>query len=212
MDNKQGNIKKTGIFGGAFDPVHNGHIHLAREAIEQLNLRRLIVIPTYESPHKGRKLADFDKRFEICKAAFKELEGCGHCSCTVEVSDIERKLGGVSYTINTLRELKKIYPDDRFYLLIGGDMMYSFTEWHRYEAILKESTVCAVARGGDNLTEMIEYANEIGHIKVLPTDVVDISSTQIREMAAAGEEFSDSVPASALDMIKALYGSDRGVQ
>lgn len=206
MGNNQGNTNKTGVFGGAFDPVHNGHIHLAREAIEQLKLRKLIIIPTYESPHKDRKLADFDRRLDICRAAFSVLEGCGSCSCTVEVSDIERKLGGVSYTINTLRELKKIYPDDRFYLLIGGDMLFSFTEWHRYESVLKESTVCAVARGGDSLTEMMEYANEIGHIKVLPADIVDISSTQIREMVGNGEDFSALVPNNALDMIKALYG------
>lgn len=206
---KQGNTNKTGIFGGAFNPVHNGHIHLAKEAVEQLNLRKLIVIPTFESPHKDTVLAPFEKRFEMCRLAFGELEGCGHCGCTVEVSDIERKLGGISYTVSTLRELKKIYPDDRFYLLIGGDMLYSFKDWYKYESILKESTVCAVARGGDNFTDMVEYANELGRIKVLPTSIVSISSTEVRAKAAAGEDISPLVPKAAAEMVKEIYGGSR---
>lgn len=189
--------------------MHNGHIHLAREAIEQLNLRKLIVIPTFESPHKNTVLAPFEKRIEMCRMAFRELQGCGHCGCTVEVSDIEQRLGGVSYTISTLHELKKIYPDDRFYLLIGGDMLYSFTEWYKYESILKEAKVCAVARGGDNFTDMVEYANELGHIKVLPTGIVGISSTEVRTKTAAGEDISSLVPEAVAEMVTTIYGNSK---
>lgn len=188
-------INKTGILGGAFNPVHNGHVHLAREAISQLKLRRLLVIPTYESPHKATKLLPFEQRAEMCKIAFSEVgEGYSHGKCAVEISDIERKLGGVSYTINTIRELNKLYPDERFFLIIGGDMLYSFTKWYKYESILKESTVCAAARGGDNFADMLEYANEIGRIKVMPTEVVDISSTEIREKLKSGESVSGLIP------------------
>ena len=103
-------IEKTGIFGGAFDPVHNGHVHLAKEAISQLKLRRLLIIPTYESPHKNTKLLPFEQRAEMCRLAFTGIgEGYTHGSCKIEISDIEQKMGGVSYTINTLRELKKLY-------------------------------------------------------------------------------------------------------
>ena len=177
---------KTGIFGGAFNPPHTGHINLAKEAIEQLKLRKLLIIPTFESPHKATKLAPFEERAEMCWRAFSGISD----KCEVEICEIERKLGGISYTINTLRALKKRYTDARFFLLIGGDMLFSFTEWYKYESILKECEVCAAARGGDNFSEMLEYATEVGHIKVLPTNVVDISSTEIREKIQKGEDTS----------------------
>ena len=181
---------KTGIFGGAFNPVHNGHVHLAKEAIEQLKLRKLLVIPTFESPHKATKLLPFDERAEMCRLAFEGISD----KCEVTVSDIERKMGGVSYTINTIRELAKQFHDEQFYLLIGGDMLFSFKEWYKYESILKESKVCAVARGGDNFTDMLEFAAEMGRVKVLPTSIVDVSSTEIREKKAAGADISELVP------------------
>lgn len=177
---------KTGVFGGAFNPPHTGHINLAKEAIEQLKLRKLLIIPTFESPHKATKLAPFEERAEMCRRAFSGISD----KCEVEICEIERELGGISYTINTLRALKKRYTDARFFLLIGGDMLFSFTEWYKYESILKECEVCAAARGGDNFSEMLEYATEVGHIKVLPTNVVDISSTEIREKIQKGEDTS----------------------
>ena len=192
---------KTGIFGGAFNPPHNGHVNLAREAVEQLNLRRLIVIPTFESPHKDTKLLPFEQREEMCRRAFMPLDGAGKCDCRVEISDIEREMGGVSYTINTIRELAKQHPDERFYLLIGGDMLFSFKEWFKYESILKESTVCAVARGGDSYADMLEFANRLGRVKVIPTGIVDVSSTQIRENIVNGGDVTHQVPPSVAEYI-----------
>lgn len=194
---------KTGIFGGAFNPVHNGHVNLAKEAIEQLKLRELLIIPTFEPPHKNTKLLLFDERAEMCRRAFEGISD----KCKITVSDIERRMGGISYTINTLRELSKQYHTDdeenarRFYLLIGGDMLFSFKEWYKYESILKESNVCAVARGGDNFTDMLEFAAEMGRVKVLPTNVVDVSSTEIRQRIAEGGDISELVPQSVAEYI-----------
>lgn len=192
---------KTGIFGGAFNPPHNGHVNLAREAIEQLNLRRLLIIPTFESPHKVTKLADFDKRVEMCRRAFSPLDGAGKCDCRVEISDIEREMGGVSYTINTIRELAKRFPNERFYLIIGGDMLFSFREWYKFESILKESTVVAAAREEDSFADMVEFGREIGRVKVIPTSVVDVSSTRIREAIAGGGDITELVPKSVAEYI-----------
>lgn len=192
-------MTKTGIFGGAFNPVHNGHVNLAREAIEQLKLRKLLIIPTYESPHKATKLLPFDTRMEMCRLAFEGISD----KCEVTVSDIERQMGGVSYTINTIRELAGQCPEAQFYLLIGGDMLFSFREWYKYESILKESKVCAVARGGDNFTDMLEFAAEMGRVKVLPTNVVDVSSTEIRGKLAAGKDISKLVPQNVAEYIAA---------
>lgn len=201
-------IEKTGILGGAFNPVHNGHVHLAKEAISQLKLRKLLIIPTYESPHKNTALLPFEQRAEMCKLAFSGIgEGYTHGSCKIEISDIERRMGGVSYTINTIRELKKNCPGERFYLIIGGDMLFSFEKWYKYESILKEATVCAAARGGDNFADMLEYANEIGRIKVMPTEIVDVSSTEIRERLRNNESVSGLIPGSVEEYIreKGLY-------
>lgn len=196
------NVNKTGIFGGAFNPVHNGHVKLAEEAVKQLKLRKLLIIPTFVSPHKSTALAPFDDRAEMCRRAF------GHIDCA-EISDIERKMGGTSYTINTIRELKSLYPNEQFYLLIGGDMLFSFEQWFKYESILKEVKVCAVARDNDSLVDMMEYANELGRVKVLPTKAVEISSTEIREKAARGESLSGIVPESVEEYISehCLYRS-----
>ena len=180
---------KTGIFGGAFNPPHNGHVNLAKEAIEYLKLRKLLIIPTYESPHKSTGLAPFEDRVEMCRRAFSGISD----KCEVEVSEIERELGGVSYTINTVRALRSRYTDARFYLLIGGDMLYSFTEWYKYESLLKETEVCAAARGGDSFTDMLEYATEVGRIKVMPSAVVDISSTAVRGSIAKNEDVSELI-------------------
>lgn len=158
-------MKKTGIFGGAFNPVHNGHVRLAEEAVKQLKLRRLLIIPTYVSPHKHTDLAPYEDRAEMCRRAFGHIPG-------VEVSDIEVRLGGTSYSINTVRALKEMYPNEQFFLLIGGDMLFSFDKWYKYESLLKETKVCAAARDGDSLADMMEYANELGRIKVLPTQAI----------------------------------------
>ena len=187
-------MTKTGIFGGAFNPVHNGHVRLAEEAVKQLKLKKLLIIPTFESPHKATKLAPFDDRAEMCRRAFGHIAGA-------EVSDIERRLGGTSFTINTIRELKRRFPGEQFFLLIGGDMLYSFDQWFKYEAILNEAKVCAVARGGDSYSDMLEFANEMGKIRVLPTQAVDISSTEIREKIAAGEDIAGLVPEGAAEYI-----------
>lgn len=194
------NVKKTGIFGGAFNPVHNGHVRLAEEAVKQLKLRKLLIIPTYVSPHKHMELLPYEDRAEMCRRAFGHIPGA-------EVSDIEVRLGGTSYSINTIRALKELYPDESFFLLIGGDMLFSFEKWYRYESILKEVKVCAAARDGDSLADMMEYANELGRIKVLPTQVVEMSSTEVREKAAAGGDISGMVPQGVADYIreKGLY-------
>ncbi len=195
------NVKKTGVFGGAFNPVHNGHVRLAEEAVKQLKLRRLLIIPTYVSPHKHTELLPFEDRAEMCRRAFGHIPG-------VEVSDIEVRLGGTSYSINTVRALKEMYPDEQLFLLIGGDMLFSFDKWYKYESLLKETKVCAVARDDDSLVDMMEYANEIGRVKVLPTQAVTMSSTQVRETVANGGDISEMVPAGVAEYIreKGLYG------
>lgn len=194
------NVKKTGIFGGAFNPVHNGHVRLAEEAVKQLKLRRLLIIPTYVSPHKHTELLPYEDRAEMCRRAFGHIPGA-------EVSDIEVRLGGTSYTINTVRALKQLYPDEQLFLLIGADMLFSFDKWYKYESLLKETKVCAAARDSDSFADMMEYANELGRIKVLPTQAIELSSTQVRSIAQQGGDITGMVPQGVAEYIseKGLY-------
>ncbi len=170
--------------------------------MRQLKLRRLLIIPTYVSPHKSTELLPYEDRAEMCRRAFGHIKGA-------EVSDIEVRLGGTSYTINTVRALKELYPGEQFFLLIGGDMLFSFDRWYKYESLLKETKVCAAARDSDSLADMMEYANELGRIKVLPTQAVEMSSTEVRKAAAQGGDLSGMVPAGVADYIrgKGLYGN-----
>lgn len=173
-----------GIFGGAFDPPHLGHERLAALCSERLGLEELLIAPTFHSPHKPTPLTDYEHRLEMCRRAFAKK--------IYTVTDIERQLGGEGYTITMLRKIKEEYPKGtKFFLIIGGDMLFAFEKWYRYESILKECTVTAAAREEDSYSDMMEYAAELGHIKVLNLPVTELSSTEIRERLRKGENTED---------------------
>ncbi len=193
-------MSKIGIFGGAFSPVHQGHIALAKAAFKELKLNEMLIIPTSESPHKTGSI-DFSHRMEMCNIAFGGIKG-------FSVSDIEKKLGGKSYTINTVRALKEIYPKNtEFYLIIGGDMLFYFEHWYRYEALLKECHVVAAARENDSYADLYEYANELGRVKVLNLPVIEVSSSDIRDRIKNGRDTDGLVTPEVLEYInsRGLY-------
>lgn len=188
-------MTKIGIFGGSFNPVHNGHVNMAVQAAKELKLNKLLIVPTAVSPHKQSAKISFEDRAEMCRLAF---EGCP----IAEISDVERHLSGKSYTINTIRALQELNPNAQLFLIIGGDMLFSFEDWYRYESILKEAKVVAVARHDDEYINLLEYANELGRVKTLNIPVVDVSSTEIRKKLAAGEDISELVPEKVNEYIK----------
>lgn len=193
-------MSKVGIFGGSFNPIHKGHTELARTAFKMLKLNEMLIIPTAQSPHKQTAEVSFEHRAEMCRLAFENDKG-------FVISDIEKQLGGTSYTINTVRALKEIYPKKtEFYLIIGGDMLFYFENWFRHEALLKECHVVAAARENDSYVDMLEYANELGRVKVLNLPVVEISSTELREKLAKGEDCGDM-----LDEKVMAYIAERGI-
>lgn len=193
-------MNKVGIFGGSFNPVHKGHVELARAAFKTLKLNEMLIIPTAKSPHKDSSAVSFDDRMEMCRIAFRDDE-------KFSVSDIERELGGISYTINTVRALKERYPKNtEFYLIIGGDMLFYFDKWYRHEALLKECRVVAAARENDSYADMIDYANGMGRIKVLNLPVIEVSSTEIRAKLKNGEDTADLID----EQVKAFI-NERGL-
>lgn len=190
---------KIAIFGGAFNPVHREHVHLARTAIEELGLDKLIIMPTAISPHKsGKAMADFFQRFEMCRLAFRELK-------QAEVSNYELVRGGVSYTYLTCNHFASLYPDAERYLLIGADMLENFPEWKNPQEILKDFRLAACAREDakpfQNFKEIVErqFSTEV---KTLSYVGEKVSSTLIRTYAALGEDISRYVNPNVCQYIK----------
>ncbi|MCI8603769.1 MAG: nicotinate (nicotinamide) nucleotide adenylyltransferase [Ruminiclostridium sp.] len=196
-------MKRVGIFGGAFDPPHIGHERLAALCCERLGLEELLIVPTFRSPHKPTPLTDYEHRLNMCRAVFNKK--------IYTVSDMERQIDGEGYTITLIRRLKDVYPKDtKFFLIIGGDMLFSFEKWYKYESILKECSVTAAAREDDSYADMLEYAAELGRIKVLNLPVTDISSTEIREKLKKVESVEGLLSQAVSDYIKehCLYGQE----
>ena len=188
-------MKRVGIFGGAFDPPHIGHLRLAEQCRERLGLEELLIVPTFHSPHKPNPNTDFDRRLEMCRLTFQGK--------LYTVTDTERQIGGEGYTINTLRKIKENYPKGtKFFLIIGGDMLFYFDKWYRYESILKECSVVAAAREEDSYADLTEKAAELGRVKVLNLPVTEISSTEIRDRLKSGGDAAELLTPQVLDYIK----------
>lgn len=191
---------KIGIYGGAFNPIHNGHISLAKQLKKAYSLDRIIFIPVCSSPHKEAVfLASEEDRLNICKLAVSEYFG-------FSVSDIEIRRKGKSYTIDTLKELRKEFPNDEFFLILGSDMLFYFTKWKGYREILKDIVILAGARKNGEYNALKDEANRLckegGRVFVSKISVTQISSTAIRMRIAQGSSCEDFLPTSVEAYIK----------
>lgn len=193
--------QKIGIFGGAFNPVHNGHLNLAKHYLDELSLDKLLFIPTNIPPHKSNEdFAPKEDRLNMLKLAIGEFE-------KFEISDIEFKIEGKSYTYLTLLELKKIYSNAEFYLIIGADQIFNFDKWYKYKEILSLITLCTSARENEKeKAEILNFASrldglDMNKFKLLTSPVLKVSSSEIRQKIKNGEDFSALVPAKVYDYI-----------
>ncbi len=192
-------MKKIGIYGGSFDPVHKGHRLLAENLSKEINADKVFIIPAAVSPFKKGSVASDEDRLAMCKLAFPEG--------LFEISDWEIKKGGTSYTVDTLREFKKFYPEDKLYLFMGDDMLLSFHKWYKYDEILKLCALVCGCRTGDSekLSQMKEYAENVlklskDEIVICESEPIEISSTEIRESLKNGE--TDFLNSSVYEYIK----------
>ncbi len=168
---------KIGILGGSFNPVHNGHISLATQLCNSLNLDKVMFIPTNIPPHKKTSnLASNQDRLNMLKLAVQ----CDNRFC---VNDIEYKLGNKSYTYNTMLELKEIYKDTQFYFFVGSDMFKIFNKWYNYQKLLEMFTLVVASRYKDDFNNLQQLAKLYPSDKVIVKniEVLEVSSTQIRE-------------------------------
>ena len=169
---------RTGIFGGSFNPIHNGHISLARQLREKAGLDEVWLMVSPQNPLKqSAELLDDSIRMEMARLALEGVEG-------IVASDYEMHLPKPSYTWNTLQGLSRDYPDREFVLLMGGDNWALFDRWYHAEDI-------------KNNYEIAVYTRTPGE-----TGFIDISSTEIRQRIKAGKGIRRLVPKVVADYIK----------
>jgi nicotinate-nucleotide adenylyltransferase len=162
-------MKRIGILGGSFDPIHFGHLLMAQSALEALKLERVFFVPTFCSPFKsGHKMPSSDKRLAMVKAAIK-----GNDAFAIYTGELRR--AGVSYTIDTLKELKKLHPGAKFYLLMGADNLKSFHRWKDTKGILASASLVTLNRPGFDKASPKKWPYQ-----KINMPAVDISSSDIR--------------------------------
>lgn len=206
-----GNKKHIGIMGGTFDPIHNAHIALAKQAYEQFSLDGVWILPNGNPPHKRDiRQADVQHRMEMAALAIQDISCLALC-------DIECSSEGYHYTYETLRQLNERYPDIQFYFIMGADSLFEFEDWRKPEIISQECILLAAARDchREQVQEQIAVLKERFHadIRILDTPNMDISSEDIRRKIRDGETIQDMVPAAVADYIrkKKLYQSTKEV-
>jgi nicotinate-nucleotide adenylyltransferase len=192
---------KLGILGGTFDPIHVGHIAAAHAAIRCERLDKVLIVPSGTPPHRGRTIADASDRLEMCR-----LAAAG--DPRLEVSDVEVRRGGRSYTVDTLRELKREHAGDSLFLILGWDAAQQFHTWRDPAEVLRLASVIVVTRPGSGaLTEeALAQAGLGAGDGVCEADTPDISGSELRADIARGADVRDCVAAAV-----AAYIDDRGL-
>ncbi len=190
---------KIAMFGGSFNPVHNGHIQLAETFAEKLGLDRVIIVPAYVSPFKQSDISVAPlQRLEMCRMAFANMD-------IARVSDIEIKREGPSYTYITLEMLADIYANDKIYLITGADMFMTVHTWEKSNVIFKLAEICGIPRNDSDVTALknqAEFLESLGaKTKILDSYIMPVSSTLIRELIKNGKDISGLVPHSVENYI-----------
>lgn len=185
---------KTGIFGGTFNPIHNGHLIIAESVREQFGLDKVLFIPSGQPPHKrDPEVAGPERRFEMVQLAI----GSNPC---FEASRMEIDRAGFTYTVNTLQELRAEYGSETdLYFIIGADIVPELVTWKDFMRVFELCEFIAVLRPG---FDKEAFNREIGRIvenygaviHTVDARLIDISSTEIREKNSAGESIRYLVP------------------
>ncbi|TVR16956.1 MAG: nicotinate (nicotinamide) nucleotide adenylyltransferase [Balneolaceae bacterium] len=168
--------KRIGVFGGSFDPVHNGHIHIVKSFLKSGVIDEILITLTPSPPHKDHLTqAPYHHRLRMLELAFAGFD-------QVRISDLEKSLPAPSYSLQTMQSLKASNPACLFFLCMGEDSLESFHTWHRYKELLAEVTLLVAARPGSNgglvAEEILEKTIFVSNSEI------DISSTTVRSRTA----------------------------
>ncbi|HEY3931188.1 MAG TPA: nicotinate-nucleotide adenylyltransferase [Verrucomicrobiae bacterium] len=184
---------KLGIFGGSFDPVHLGHLLVAQVAIEELGLDKLFFVPAAQSPFKSEnEISPAEIRLQTLRLAL-----AGKTNCEIDEQEIRR--GGISYSIETLRDYAKRFPAAKLFYLIGADNISKLNEWREANELAKLAEFVAVPRLGEST---VEFPNPFRG-RILKGFPVEISSSQIRARVKAGLPIENLVPLFVAEAIRA---------
>lgn len=199
---------RIGIFGGSFNPPHNGHLHLAKSVHDALSLDEVWLVPAKQPPHKpADAYAPAEDRLAMCRLAAQNFPW-------MRAEDYELRQDCVSYSFYTVTYFAELYPDAQFFLLIGGDMLRTFTQWYRWQEILQHTALAAIAREPEEYRELVQCAENLrqyGGIELLNVETFPISSTKIRENVQKRRNNSCYLPENIVQYIneRNLYaGSD----
>jgi nicotinate-nucleotide adenylyltransferase len=177
-------MNRVGILGGTFNPPHVGHLLCAQEALTQLGLDRVVLMPVYEPPHKDiPNDPGPDVRLKLCVLATED-------DPRLDVSDIEIAREGTSYTVDTLRELRETAPDDDLTVILGADVAKGLQSWREPEEVLSLARIAVTERAGEGHSDVIEGLGSLadsGEIDFFEMPRVDVSSSSIRERLSHDE-------------------------
>lgn len=187
-------MAEIGIMGGTFDPIHNGHLLLGKQAYEEYGLDEVWFMPSGKPPHKSdHRVTEVGERCEMVRLAIAEYP-------YFVFSDFEVKRSGNTYTAQTLRLLNEAYPQHHFYFIIGADSLYEIEKWYHPQEVMEQTTLLVAGREYEGaprtLEDQVSYlcGKYRASIRLLHCDEVDISSAQLREMEGRGRRLYKYVP------------------
>ncbi|MFC1595353.1 nicotinate-nucleotide adenylyltransferase [Gemmatimonadota bacterium] len=194
---------RIGVYGGAFDPAHSGHLIIAGGVLEELDLDRVLFIPYTTGPHRpAGPVASAGHRLEMLRLCLGE-------NPEFEIDDREIRRGGISYMIDTLRSLRSDHPDAEFFLIVGSDQLKIFAKWKGWRTILELAVVAVIERPGHSLTDGPEELLQIMVTISIPPQ--SLSSTLVRDRIEGGDDIRQLVPEPVVRYIQehGLYGFPR---
>ncbi|MCF7669886.1 MAG: nicotinate-nucleotide adenylyltransferase [Verrucomicrobia bacterium] len=204
VDKSNITMKRIGLFGGTFDPVHLGHLLAAQTAVEELELDTLFFIPAARSPFKpDRVSADVKYRAALLRIAL-----AGRPEFGIDLQELER--GGLSYTIHTVRNYRQWFPRAKLFFLIGQDHLKNLPEWQDAQELAESVEFIVLLRPGESYRDT---AGDPFSVRMLRGIQVDISSSEIRERVSKGLSIEWFVPYGVAEMVKTfeLYSTSYGV-
>ncbi|MBP1756460.1 MAG: hypothetical protein H6Q59_2858 [Firmicutes bacterium] len=196
-----GQMKKIGIMGGTFNPIHNGHLFLAENAYEQIGLEEVLFMPSKNPPHKVKpQMVTDQQRVDMILLA---IQGNPHFS----ISTVELKRDGYTYTADTLSLLTKENPDVRYYFIVGADSLLMMHQWYQPQIVFDHCTVVAAARDQVDLEKLAHCAADLkehynADIQLVKMPTMQISSADIRERVAQNKTIHYYLPDQVMEYIE----------
>ncbi|GMA52121.1 putative nicotinate-nucleotide adenylyltransferase [Alicyclobacillus contaminans] len=184
------------LFGGTFNPPHVGHLMMSQLALEQTGADAVWFLPALVPPHKQQVQEPFELRVQMVEALIAGMPGMSVC-------DIERELPVPSYTVDTLRALRRRYPDYRFQFLLGADSLATLPGWYRADELVHMATILVAARTGHSLTDVLSDAKRqlpAMEVRVVEMPLSDVSSTFLRDRLNHGLPTCGWVPEAVLEL------------